>query len=104
MLQAHGPDEPLKIIGLHVRGEDITLGTGRACDVVSDSTVEDCTVSLTNANAVLLSGSRFLNCRIRPRRLVRTSWNATAWDGCDFRGRYSSTHFGIGTPDSGPAA
>jgi len=103
-LKAPGEDVPLRIIGQHVRGEELVLGAGRACDVVTDCTIEDCDVVLVNSKALLLGGSRFVNCRIRPKRPVNTSWNTTAWDECDFGGHYLSTHFGIEQPTSGPAA
>jgi hypothetical protein len=103
-LQSPGGDDPLRIIGQHVRGEELLLGAGQACDVVHESTIEDCQVVLVNSKALLLGGSRFDRCSIRPRQQVNTSWNTTAWDGCDFRGHYLSTHFGIEQPESGPAS
>ena len=92
VLQAPSDNVPLRIIAQHLSNEELLLGKGGACDVVSDSILEKCTVVILNSKAMLLGGSRFVNCKVRPKRLVNASWNSTSWDGCDFRGRYLSTH------------
>jgi hypothetical protein len=104
VMQAPGRDTPLRIVESHVMGEDIVLGAGAACDVISDSTIEDCRIAILNSRALIVVGSRFVNCEVRPKRQVQTTWNGAAWDGCTFRGRYLSTHFGIAKDESGPAS
>jgi hypothetical protein len=96
-IRVKGDEEPLFIADQQLRNEEVVLGTTGYMDRVLKTTLENCVLTISNPDAVLVSRCRLVGCVVRPDRTMpghRGIWSDNYWQDCHFYGNYVSMHFG----------